>query len=106
MACNPRDEELKSYDSSLDVGSYISFIVEQVKTVDDINKAETVTLIASRCSDLPLASTASHEGGATSQGDTNFQLYTLFKVVTGTCDGTTSPDVIPSLGALLELDEL
>ena len=33
VACNPRDDELASNDSSLDVGSDISSNVEQVKTL-------------------------------------------------------------------------
>ena len=47
-----------------------------------------------------------HKACVMSQRDNDVQLYTLVNGVIGICDGTANLEDIPSLGALLEFEEL
>ena len=50
--------------------------------------------------------TARRKASTMSQDGIDEQLYTLVNGVTGSVDGSTSLAAIPSLSALLELDEM
>ena len=64
-----------------------------------------VTMTSWRRSDLPPVATSRHEAFVMSRRDNDVKLSTLFNGVTGTWDGTANLEIIPSLGAFLEIEE-
>ena len=80
VARNPRDDDVMSNDSSSDVNSDVSSVLEQITVDDGIDRRDT-----------------NHTSCAVSRSDDDCQLYTLVNGVTGACDGTIIFEAIPSL---------